>query len=148
MQRILMGVAALIAIISAGMAGSSVLERNRNLREIELLRGSIQAARFSADSCRMSLAYQEQELILFDERLDSLRARVQSYESVAQGGVMEEEYPEYLGLFQAYNDSVAAWQPRAEALQASDQACRALIEGHNTLSDSLRRRLEARRNSR
>ena len=43
--------------------------------------------------------------------------------------------------FQAYNDSVAEWETRAERLRTHESECRAIIEGHNALSDSLRRRV-------
>jgi hypothetical protein len=148
MKRILMVVAALALIVSAGLAGGSILERNRYVREMELLRASLRQARFSVDSCRMALTYQEQSFRLFDEMVDSLRREVRGFEDPAQGGVPEAMYPEYLEAFDAYNDSVANWQLRADSLQTAEAICRALVESHNALSDSLRRRVEARRSRR
>jgi hypothetical protein len=145
MKRILMGIAALSVIVTAGLAGGSILERNRLIREIELLRGDLHQTRFSVDSCKMALVYHEQDFLLFDAMVDSLHAEVNAFEDASQGGVPEARYPEYLEVFDLYNDSVAVWQGRADSLQASEATCRVLVERHNSLSDSLRGRLQARR---
>lgn len=147
MKRILMAAGAIAVIVSVGLAGGTILERNRYIREMELLRMELHEARFSVDSCTMALAFEEQSFLLFDEMVDSLRTQVGSFEDPAQGGVPEARYPEYLEVFEAYNDSVALWQPRADSLHATEAACRGLVERHNALSDSLRGRIEARRTS-
>jgi len=59
MKRILMGLGALAVIVTAGLAGGSILEQNRFNLEMELLRDDLQHARFSVDSCKMSLAQEE-----------------------------------------------------------------------------------------
>lgn len=139
MRRTLMAVVALAALITAGLAGGPILERNRFDKEISLLQGALHHARFSVDSCKMSLAQEEQRFLFFDEAVDSLHARVRSFEDPSQGGVPEALYPEYLEVFDRYNDSVAVWDARAGALQASEASCRGLVEKHNALGDSLRR---------
>lgn len=139
-----MALGGLAALVAAGFAGSSILERHRFAREMELLREALHGARFSADSCRISLAYEEQSLRLFDELVDSLRAEVRGMEDPEMGGVPEEVYPEYLEAFEAYNDSVASWQPKVDSLRTRESACRSLVERHNQLSDSLRARFAER----
>jgi hypothetical protein len=148
MNRLLMGIAALSVIITAGLAGGSILERNRFIHEIELLRADLYQTRFSVDSCKMALVYHEQSFFLFDGLVDSLRAEVRAFEDPSQGGVPEARYPEYLEVFDLYNDSVAVWQGRADSLHTSEATCRLLVERHNLLSDSLRGRLQARRTDR
>jgi hypothetical protein len=145
MKRLLMGMAALSVVVAAGLAGGSILERNRFIREIEFLRTDLHQTRFSVDSCKMALVYQEQGFLLFDALVDSLHAEVRTFEDPSRGGVPEARYPEYLEVFDLYNDSVAVWQDRADSLQTSEATCRSLIEWHNLLSDSLRGRLQARR---
>ena len=145
MKRILLGLGALAVIVTAGVAGGSILEQNRFNREMELLRNALQRARFSVDSCRLSVAQEEYSFLIFDEFVDSLHARVREMEDPSQGGVPQARYPEYLEIFERYNDSVAVWEARSEALRAHDGACRELVVGHNALGDSLRRRLEERR---
>jgi hypothetical protein len=145
MKRILMGLGALAVIVTAGLAGGSILEQNRFNREMELLRDALQHARFSVDSCKMSLAQEEYRFLVFDEFVDSLHSQLRELEDPSQGGVPQARYPEYLGIFDRYNDSVAVWEARSDALRATDAACRELVVGHNALGDSLRQRLEMRR---
>lgn len=140
-----MSLGALAIVIIAGVAGGSILERNRFNREMELLREDLLHARFSVDSCKMYLAQEEQRFLMFDEFVDSLHTQLRSFEDPSQGGVPEAQYPEYLKVFDRYNDSVAVWEGRADALQASEAVCREIVEGHNALGDSIRRRLEMRR---
>lgn len=91
------------------------------------------------DACRNELAYQEMLFRRFDAVVDSLESDVRSYES--DGGVPQARYDEYLERFEGYNDSVAAWEGRAEELRGTEQRCRDLVLDHNALADSLRRRL-------
>ena len=142
MKRILMGLGALAVIVTAGLAGGSILEQNRFTREMELLRDALQHARFSVDSCKLSLAQEEYGFRLFDEFVDSLHTRLRDLEDPSQGGVPQARYPEYLEIFDRYNDSVAVWEARSDALRATDGACRELVVGHNALGVSLRQRLE------
>ena len=105
-----MTLAALALVILAGLAGGSILERNRRIAEMQALRASLSEARFSADSCKAALAW--------------------------------EEYDAYMESFTLYNDSVDVWQGRVDSLQLKEAACRALVEAHNNLGDSIRRRRE------
>lgn len=137
-----MVLAALVVLVSAGLAGGTILERNREIREMELLRQRLQQARFSVDSCRVSLAQEEQDFRRFDARVDSLRSEMEGFEDPALGGVPQDEYEEYLEVFDAYNEAIPAWEARADSLQTSEDICRALVERHNALSDSIRRSRE------
>ena len=130
--------AALVVLISAGLAGGTILERNRQIGEMELLRQRLQQARFSVDSCRVALAQKEQEFRRFDARVDSLRTEMEGYEDPSLGGVPQAEYEDYLEVFDAYNEAIPVWEARADSLQASEDVCRALVERHNALSDSIR----------
>ena len=140
-----MSLGAFAIVIMVGMAGGSILEQNRFNREMELLREDLLHARFSVDSCRMYLAQEEQRFLMFDEFVDSLHTRLRSFEDPSQGGVPEAQYPEYLEVFDRYNDSVAVWEGRADALQATEAVCREIVEGHNALGDSIKQRLDMRR---
>jgi hypothetical protein len=142
MKRILVTLAALALVILAGLAGGSILERNRRIAEMQALRASLSEARFSADSCKAALAWEEQGFQRFDRLVDSLRAEVESYEDPTRGGVPYEEYDAYMESFTLYNDSVDVWQGRVDSLQLKEAACRALVEAHNNLGDSIRRRRE------
>jgi len=143
MKNILMVLAALVVLVSAGLAGGTILERNRQIREMELLRQRLQQARFSVDSCRVALAQEERAFRRFDAMVDSLRRQVEGYEDPSLGGVPQDEYEAYLRSFEAYNDSIPAWEARADSLQASEDLCRALVERHNALSDSIRQSRDA-----
>jgi hypothetical protein len=70
---------------------------------------------------------------------------MEGYEDPDRGGVPQAEYQAYLESFEAYNDSVAAWQSRADSLRAMEAACRALVEAHNVLGDSIRHKQEEMR---
>jgi hypothetical protein len=142
MKRIFISLAALTLVVLAGLAGGSILERNRRVAEMQALRVALDQARFSADSCKVALSWEEQGFLRFDRLVDSLRAEVESYEDPTQGGVPQAEYEAYLESFTLYNDSVDAWQGQADRLQAKETACRALVEAHNRLGDSIRRRRE------
>jgi hypothetical protein len=145
MKRTLMVMGALALLILAGLAGGSILERNRRLAEMQALRAALDQARFSADSCKVALSWEERGFLDFDRMVDSLRTEMESYEDPDRGGVPQAEYEAYLESFERYNDSVAAWQARADSLRAMEAACRALVEAHNRLGDSIRRRQEALR---
>ena len=145
MKRILMVIGALGVVILAGLAGGSILERSRKVAEMQALRAALDQARFSADSCKVALSWEEEGFRAFDRRVDSLRAEMEGYEDPARGGVPQDDYAAYLESFDLYNDSVGAWQARADSLRAKEAACRALVESHNYLGDSIRRRQEEMR---
>jgi hypothetical protein len=137
MKRIVLALGAMAVVVVAGLLGGSLLERDRRIAELQALRAQLDAARFAADSCRTALTLQEHSFRRFNQMVDSLRDVVDGFDDPALGGVPEDEYPEYMENFNLYNDSVAVWQARADTLRAKEAACRALVEAHNLLGDSL-----------
>lgn len=115
-----------------------LLERQRISEEVTRLRGELFQARAAAQRCQGGLANSEARLRDFDEVIGSLRARVDSFEALDARGVPEEEYDAYMESFESYNDSVAAWDDRAQRLRTAEASCRATIERHNALRDTLR----------
>jgi len=105
------------------------------------LEDSLRVLRIGADSCRAELERGQRMLNEYDERLDSLRARVRQLESLDRRGVPADSYDVYLGAFDQYNDSAAGWSARTDTLRAHLQRCRSLTELHNMIADSLRRLL-------
>lgn len=114
-----------------------MLERKRISDQINRLRGDLVQARAAARRCQGSIANSEQRLLEFDSMLDSLRARVDSFETLDGRGVPQREYDAYLETFESYNDSVAAWEARARRLRAAEASCRTTILEHNALTDTL-----------
>jgi DNA mismatch repair ATPase MutS len=143
MRRALLAlvVLALATIVVAG--AMNLVERQHTVREIRSLRDTLYASRVAADSCRWSLATQERRLQRYTALVDSLRGEVRDFEAMDARGVPEERYDEYIEHFEAYNDSVSSWEARAETLRVNEVGCRELVESHNALTDSLRRRIEA-----
>jgi predicted nucleic acid-binding Zn-ribbon protein len=115
-----------------------LLERQRISEEVTRLRGELFQARAAAERCQGGLANSEARLRDFDEVIGTLRARVDSFEALDTRGVPEEEYDAYMESFESYNDSVAAWEDRAQRLRTAEASCRATIERHNALRDTLR----------
>jgi hypothetical protein len=138
MRAILLLAAAASLVIVVALAGGPILDRNRRAAEVEGLRVRLESARMSADSCILTLNWDQEDFQRFNDVVDSLRGEVEGYEDPAQGGVPEEVYTDYLGVFEQYNDSVEVWQVRAVTLQARDARCRTLVESHNRLRDSIR----------
>ena len=60
MKRLFIVLGALGVLILAGLAGGSILERNRRVAEMQALRAALDRARFAADSCKMALSWEEQ----------------------------------------------------------------------------------------
>jgi hypothetical protein len=83
------------------------------------------------------LAGSEAALQTLTATIDSLRTEVARLEGLGDGRVPAERYDEYLGIFDSYNDSVTVWDVRSERLRDAEAACRAVIEDHNALSDSI-----------
>jgi len=134
----------LVVVTSVAASIWTLVDRNRTREELLDLRDRVTRARISADSCTNTLAYDHMLFGRFDQVVDSLKGEVRDLEALDPRGVPEERYDEYMERFRGYNDSVAAWERRADRLRASDTACRSLIEVHNTLSDSVRGVLKAR----
>jgi hypothetical protein len=118
------------------------VEQRRLTDEINRLRDDLYRARVTADRCRNSLVGSEAALQSLTVAIDSLRIRVDSFEALGGGNVPARVYDDYLGVFEAYNDSVASWEVRSERLLAAESACRAVIEEHNALSDSIQSLLQ------
>ena len=125
------------------LAIDRLLERKHMNDEIGRLRAELFRARAAAGRCQGSIVNSEARLREFDYVLDSLRARVDSFEALDRRGVPQARYPEYLETFESYNDSVAAWEGRARRLRAVEAACRTTILEHNALSDTLQAVLAA-----
>ena len=119
-----------------------LIERRRITEEVNRLRGELFQARAAADRCRGGLQNSEARLREFDEVIRDLRARVDSFEALDSRGVPEAEYDRYMESFDSYNDSVAAWEDRADRLRIAEASCRETIERHNALSDTLRTVIE------
>lgn len=139
MKGLVFGTAALSLVVIAGLVGAPILEQNQRRAEMMALRAALDGARISAESCKTILASEQEDFLRFDGRVDSLRSEMESYEDPDQGGVPQASYREYLGTFDRYNTAVESWNQRAESLQASEARCRALVEAHNRLGDSIRR---------
>jgi hypothetical protein len=114
-----------------------VLERRNLQTEVTRLRGELFQARAAAERCRGSLVNSESSLRAFDEVIASMRAQVDSFEALDPRGVPEDRYEAYMESFDSYNDSVAAWEARAGRLRTAEAACRATVERHNALRDTL-----------
>jgi len=113
------------------------VEQRRLNDEINRLRDDLYRARVSADRCQNSLTGSEAALQTLTASIDSLRSRVDSFEALGGGNVPARVYDDYLAVFEAYNDSVASWEIRSERLLTAESSCRAVIEEHNALSDSI-----------
>ena len=137
----LLGAAGAVVVIGV-IAARFVVEQDRRVDELEALGSNLEQARSAAEACGRALALEREGFFRLDGVVDSLRTAMEGFEDPDQGGVPQAEYHEYLQTFELYNDSVDAWQPRADSLQASEARCRALVEAHNALSDSVRRRRE------
>ncbi len=130
-----------LAVLAFGVRSFLAAEKEREERvQLKVLTDDLIGSRAEVNSCLRALEWQEEEFLHFDALVDSLRAQVHAFENPEQGGVPEEVYQEYLSVFSQYNDSVAVWPGRAEALRATEEKCRELAQAHNTLGDSLRNR--------
>lgn len=136
----------LVGVVVAGVvittAWSRMIERQETLEEIGRLRDDLYRARVASDRCRGSLQTSEAALRDLGLAIDSLRNRVDSFEALDRRGVPADQYPEYLELFDSYNDSVAVWESREGRLRSAETACRETIQAHNAISDTLQTVLE------
>lgn len=145
MRNLILLLIAVALVVAAALAGAPILERHRRVSEMQALWAALDQARYAADSCKVALSREEEIFVRFDRSVDSLRNAVESYEDPAQGGVPEAKYREYLESFDRYNDLVDDWQIRADSLQVNEVRCRALVETHNSLADSIQTIREGRR---
>lgn len=124
----------LAALVVVGV--QRIVERQQTVAEINRLREDLYRTRLAADRCRGSLQTSEVALRNLRTTIDSLRVEVGDYET-ASGQVPQTLYEEYLGVFDEYNDSVQVWEGRERRLRSAEASCRATIERHNAISDSL-----------
>jgi hypothetical protein len=124
-----------LAVLVQG--GSRFMDQRNTAAEITRLREDLYRARVTSDRCRNSLAVSEASLQGLTATIDSLRSRVDSFEALGGGSVPTDRYGEYLSVFDSYNDSVAVWEVRSERLLTAEASCRAVIEEHNGLRDSI-----------
>lgn len=113
-----------------------IVERQQTVAEINRLREHLYRSRLTADRCRGSLQTSEAALRALRTTIDSLRVEVGDYETTS-GQVPQTLFEEYLGVFEEYNDSVQVWEGRERRLRSAEASCRATIERHNALSDTL-----------
>ena len=138
LSKIVIGILLAVSTLAMLILGAQrFMEQRRISEEIERLRDGLYRARVTSDRCRASLATSEAGLQDLTTTIDSLRSRVDSFEALGNGGVPANRYEEYLGAFETYNDSVAAWEIRSERLLSAESACRAAIEEHNAIRDSI-----------
>ena len=138
----LVGVFLISAAALLFIGARRVVESRRLTAEINRMREDLYRARVASDRCRGSLVTSESSLLTLTATIDSLRARVDSFEALGDGQVPSDRYEEYLAVFDSYNDSVAAWATRSDRLRTAEASCRAVIESHNALRDSIQRILQ------
>lgn len=134
------GLALLAIVITIGLVvtgASRLIERQATIEEINRLRTDLHSARVSADRCRGSLQTSEAALRDLGIAIDSLRSVVDSFETLDGRGVPADRYPDYLEVFDSYNDSVASWEGREQRLRTAETSCHSTIEQHNAISDTL-----------
>lgn len=132
----------ILVIMAAGVVQVARLMRPHN--RLEDARDRLLALRAATDSCSAAVDDGEAALQLYNAEVDSMRARVRAYEALDPRGVPQDSYVIYMEAFNAYNDSAAAFEPRADTLRAELERCRELARRHNLMADSLRRMLAAR----
>jgi hypothetical protein len=126
--------AGIVVVVVLAFRGVRAMRHNPQ----EALRDTLATLRTRADSCRSEVDQRAADLREYDRRLDSMRARVRELEALDQRGVPVDSFRLYMSVFNAYNDSVAAWPPLEDSVRALDARCRAVAEQHNVFADSLR----------
>lgn len=139
MGRLLTPLVGLGVVIGLVWAGYAYVEPRRRANQLQ---EALRAQRLDADACRRELATADAGFREHDQRVDSLRDRVDAYEALHPDGVPADSFGVYLEVFDEYNEAVERWQERAEALRRQREACVDVVETHNELSDSLRGVLE------
>ena len=108
---------------------------------LEPLKEELALLRSAADSCTRRYGIVEARFRGHESRVDSLRDEVRRYEALSPSGVPGTEYPEYLEVFDAYNEALPEWEARADSVRVQFERCRSLTTQHNALADSLRAQL-------
>lgn len=138
LTKIAIGVVVGVSTLAVLILGTQrFMDQRRMAEEVERLRDELYRARVSSDRCRSSLATGEASLQDLTLVIDSLRSQVDSFEALGDGRVPSDRYEEYLSVFESYNDSVAVWEVRSERLLTQETSCRAVIEQHNAVRDSI-----------
>lgn len=128
-----------VSIVGAiAIVASDLLVPPSPEEQLRGLRPELAALRAAADSCTTALAREEARLRASDARLDSLKRRIDAFETLDSRGVPADSYDAYLETFNAYNAGVPDRTVAAETLQAHWRACRAIAERHNGIADSAR----------
>ncbi len=143
MKTALAVVAALVVGVMIVLGTVRLTERRHTGEEINRLRDELHSARVAAGRCRGTLRTSEGSLLTLGLTIDSLKSRVDSFETMNGTGVPARRYTEYLDIFDSYNDSVEVWGAREQRLRTVEVSCRSTIEGHNALRDSLQAVLDA-----
>ncbi len=141
-RKLALGAAAVV-VVAAWLVRWTEVRAERT--EIEGLRSQLTALRASADSCQATLAWRESDFHELDRRVDSLGTEVRDLEALDERGVPQERYPDYLEVFDSYNEAVAPWQAQADSLVAHWGVCRGMVDEHNLMVDSVAKRLDALR---
>lgn len=103
---------------------------------LRALRDEMTVLRSAADSCRLALEAEEAALRASDARLDSIRTRIEFFESLDPRGVPADSYAVYIRAFNEYNAEIPARAAAGDSLSAHFDSCRQVTERHNFVADS------------
>lgn len=134
LATVLLGALLLIVV----MAAIDLLRPIPPEQRLRQLHERMTAMRDAAESCLQALEAEEAELLASDARFDSLRDRIEYYESLDPRGVPADSYATYLEAFNEYNQGIPAREAAGDSLTAHWEACRRVIARHNAIADSAR----------
>lgn len=126
-----------ILVLVAGIA-SLALRPPSPKEQLRALSVELRALKDSAEACSASLAGEQEAFKRYEARVDSIRRRIASFESLLGNGVPGDSYPKYLATVDSFNAAVPEWQPIADSLAVSRSACEARVEAHRVMADSAR----------
>ena len=129
---------ALAAVMVVGGAVSVAFRPPSPQERLRSLRVELRALKDSAEACSAALAVDQTKFSRYQAHVDSLRERIDALEDIVPQGVPGDSYPTYLATVDSFNAAVPDWQPSADSLAASRDACRARIAAHMALADSVR----------
>jgi len=127
----------MIGVRAALSAGTSTQERVEDMRE------RLRERRFAVNSCLSEMGADELAVEIRLADTESLRSRITALESLDPRGVPADSFPLYSELVDRFNAAVAAWDTLGTEARSSRDECRAFVQAHNSLSDSLRALLAA-----
>lgn len=142
LRPVLIGLGVLALFALGALFVGRMLEQSRERSRFEAVQTRLGDLRQNSENCRRMLARAEDAFQGFGRQVDSLRSAVRAYED--DGRVPEAVYEEYLDLFDRYNESIPVWEVQADSLRVIQARCRATIEAHNRLADSVRAVVEER----